>query len=141
MPLMLLATLAGCVERKLTIRTVPDGATVVLNDQEVGKSPVTVPFTWYGDYDVVCRKERFAAERTHVKLDAPWYELPVVDLFSECLVPVTIRDYRERTIELRPESVPSAAELLQRAGEMRDRALAPDGAGPAVRGAASQPGS
>src|SRR3990172_12037515 len=42
--------LAGCVERRLTINTDPQGAKVVLNDQEIGTSPVTVPFHWYGDY-------------------------------------------------------------------------------------------
>ncbi|HQI29243.1 MAG TPA: PEGA domain-containing protein, partial [Sedimentisphaerales bacterium] len=42
--------LTGCVERRLTIYTEPPGAIVTLNDQEIGVSPVTVPFNWYGDY-------------------------------------------------------------------------------------------
>ena len=44
--------LAGCVERRLTIQTKPQGAMVLLNDEEIGRSPVTVPFNWYGDYRV-----------------------------------------------------------------------------------------
>ncbi|MCP4263659.1 MAG: PEGA domain-containing protein, partial [Planctomycetes bacterium] len=42
--------LSGCVERKLTINTEPQGALVILNDEEIGTSPVTVSFEWYGDY-------------------------------------------------------------------------------------------
>ena len=30
---------AGCVQRKLTVRTDPPGALVFLNDQEIGRSP------------------------------------------------------------------------------------------------------
>ena len=48
----ILAALTGCVERQLTINTNPEGALVVLNDEEIGLSPVTVNFNWYGDYCV-----------------------------------------------------------------------------------------
>jgi len=41
--------LTGCVERKLTINTEPAGAMVTLNDEQIGESPVTVTFNWYGD--------------------------------------------------------------------------------------------
>ena len=44
--------LGGCVERKLTINTEPQGAVVFLNDEEIGTSPVTASFEWYGDYNV-----------------------------------------------------------------------------------------
>ena len=49
--------LCGCVERELTINTNPSGAVVLLNDEEIGVSPVTVPFNWYGDYNVTIRKQ------------------------------------------------------------------------------------
>ena len=51
--------LTGCVERELTITTKPQGALVVLNDEEIGTSPVTVPFNWYGDYRVRISKSGF----------------------------------------------------------------------------------
>jgi hypothetical protein len=38
--------LGGCVERELTINTKPEGALVILNDEEIGTSPVTVSFNW-----------------------------------------------------------------------------------------------
>jgi hypothetical protein len=44
--------LAGCLERTITITSDPTGALVHLNDAEVGRTPVTVPFTFYGNYTV-----------------------------------------------------------------------------------------
>ncbi len=117
------AIATGCVERTVTITTEPDNATVYLNDQEVGQTPVTVPFTWYGTYDVICRKDGFTTMQQAVKIDAPWYELPGIDLVSECLTPVTYRDHRAHHFVLEPEKLPTKDELLGRASEFRDKAL------------------
>jgi len=114
----------GCVERTVTIRTEPEGARVFLNDQEVGRSPVKVPFTWYGDYDVVVRQRGYKTLQTHHRLETPWYELPGIDLISECFVPFTIRDDREMPIfRLEPEVLPTPEEVAARADEMRLMAL------------------
>ena len=51
--------LCGCVERRLTINTKPQGAVVALNDEEIGESPVSVNFNWYGDYCVRISKEGY----------------------------------------------------------------------------------
>ncbi len=42
----------GCVQRTITITSDPPHAIVWLNDEEIGRTPVTVPFTFYGKYDV-----------------------------------------------------------------------------------------
>ena len=54
---MTLALLAGCVERTIKITSQPSGALVYLNDEEVGRTPTEVRFTFYGDYSVILRKE------------------------------------------------------------------------------------
>ncbi len=46
------ALLAGCVERLITVHSSPAGALVYLNDEEIGRTPVSVPFKYYGTYDV-----------------------------------------------------------------------------------------
>ena len=43
------AALSGCVERRYTIRTDPPGATVVVNGEEIGPSPASKSFIYYGD--------------------------------------------------------------------------------------------
>lgn len=116
--------LCGCIERTLTIRTEPEGARVYLNDQDVGQSPVTVPFTWYGDYDVVVRKEGYETLRTNHRLHTPWYEMPGVDFFTECLIPFTVRDHHEFPLyALKPRTLPEQDDVVLRAEEMRERAL------------------
>ncbi len=114
---------AGCIERTVTITTVPEGATVHLNDQEVGKSPITLPFTWYGDYDVICRKEGYETLRTRMRLATPWYQLPGIDLITECFVPFTVRDRRAAEFQLDPKTIPSREEILTHAEELKQRAL------------------
>lgn len=49
---------AGCVERVISITSEPSGSLVHLNDEEVGRTPLTVPFTFYGVYDVRLSHEK-----------------------------------------------------------------------------------
>ena len=72
----------GCVERRLTIKTDPSGSIVQLNDEEIGVSPVTVDFNWYGDYKVRIRKEGYETLDTHRKLKAPLHDRFPFDFFA-----------------------------------------------------------
>jgi len=118
-----LAALAGCVERTLTITTTPEGALVWLNDEEVGRTPVTKNFTWYGDYDVMIRKEGYKTLKTHTRIQEPWYQIPPIDFFAECLVPATIRDNRHLEYTLEPAEQTGSDELVERAQQFRERTL------------------
>ena len=95
---MLAAVSGGCVERQLTIKTVPTGGVVSLNDEEIGEAPVTVAFEWYGDYNVRVSKAGYETLKTHRKLDRPWYDLFPFDFFADVLWPGTIRDHYEWTV-------------------------------------------
>lgn len=120
----ILATLAaGCVRRTMTIRTEPAGALVFLNDQEVGRSPASTDFLWYGDYDLILRKEGCETLQTHVKVTEPWYQVPPIDFFAEVLWPWWIHDTHSYDFALAPKEPPDREEVLQRAQETRERAL------------------
>jgi hypothetical protein len=120
---MLLAT-AGCVRRTLTVQTEPEGARVWLNNEEIGTSPVTVDFTWYGDYDVTLRKEGYQTLQTNYAVTAPWYQWPGIDFFAEVLVPLEIHDRRQLPVyTLEPEVLPDPDELVKRADDMRTQAV------------------
>ena len=105
--------LAGCVERKLTINTEPPGARVVLNDQEIGTSPVTVSFNWYGDYWVRISKDGYEMLDTHRKLKAPLHDYPPFDFFAQILYPGRIVDAYEWTFALAPKEYPTREELIE----------------------------
>ena len=113
----------GCVRRSLTINTEPQGALIWLNDEEVGRSPVTVDFLWYGDYDVVARLEGHGTLSTHQEITPPWYELPVIAFVTEVLYPGQIHDAREMHFTLTAEVLPDVEELRARAEEFREQAL------------------
>lgn len=122
--MLLIAPLTACIERTVTIRTDPSDALVFLNDEEVGRSPVTVPFTWYGDYDVLIRKQGYETLKTHQKISAPWHQWPLIDLFTECFIPWTVRDHRHPPAFVLTPAVKSDKEdVLLRAEQMRERAL------------------
>jgi len=114
---------AGCVRRSLTIQTEPAGALVFLNDQEVGRSPVSIDFTWYGDYDLIVRKEGFQTLQTHVPVREPWYQVPPIDFFAEVLWPGNVHDQHTFARTLEPQVLPDREEVVQRAEELRERAL------------------
>ena len=79
--LLTLTAQFGCVRRTVTIHSEPAGALVWLNDEEVGRTPVTTDFLWYGDYDVVVRKDGYQTLVTHAVIPQPWYQWPVLDFF------------------------------------------------------------
>ena len=111
--------LAGCVERKLTINTEPQGATVLLNDEEIGISPVTVSFEWYGDYNVRISKEGYETLKTHRELKGPWYDQFPFDFFA-MLNPKRVVDSYEWTFELAPKVESTPEELIDAAKQLKN---------------------
>lgn len=118
---VLLVAAPGCVERKLTINTNPAGAQVFLNDEEIGVSPVTASFSWYGDYNITIRKQGCVTLQTHRKLDAPWYDLFPFDFVVGVLYPGRIVDSREWSFELAPQKEISRQELIEAAEQVKQK--------------------
>src|SRR5688572_16596719 len=77
--------LPSCIQRTISIDSDPQGAVVYLNDEEVGRTPVTVPFTFYGTYDVRLEKPQYATMQTAREAKGPWWEAPGPDLVVEAL--------------------------------------------------------
>ena len=111
--------LSGCVERKLTINTEPQGALVILNDEEIGTSPVTVSFEWYGDYWVRISKEGYESLNTHRPLKRPLHDRPPFDFFAQIINPNRIVDSYEWTFELVPKQKVNREELIKNAEELK----------------------
>ena len=119
--LIFVIILSGCVERRLTIDTAPQGALVVLNDEEIGESPVSVSFNWYGDYNVRVSKEGFETLKTHRKLQGPWYDKFPFDFFAQILNPKKILDSYEWMFELAPKEQPTRDELIENAENLKEQ--------------------
>jgi hypothetical protein len=129
-PLLAIAlALAGCVERRLTITSEPTGSLATVNSKEVGRTPVTVPFTWYGDYDVLLRydegDQHYQTLKTHYNVTVPWYEFPPLDLFSE-MAPWTYHVDANAHFTMQKATPVSDEQLLKQSDALRERALQGD---------------
>ena len=118
--LLSLLPIGGCVEQTLSIDSNPPNALVYLNDQEVGRTPLTRDFKWYGDYDIQVRQEGYETLSTHQMLAAPAWNWVPFDLVAY-LLPITFKDHKSLTYSLKPvdASKNEPAELVQRAESMR----------------------
>jgi hypothetical protein len=111
---------SGCLERKMTITSAPSGAMVTMSDVEIGRTPVTIPFTWYGDYDIILRLDGYQTLKTHERINPPIQEIPPFDIFCEIL-PWTIKDYRYLDYKMEKAKQPATQELIDRALKLEAR--------------------
>ena len=118
--LIFCGVVCGCVERELTITSEPAGALVYISDDEKGRTPLTIPFTWYGDYDVRLVLAGHETLKTNFNVTPPWYEVPPLDLFSE-LAPWTYHVRRATHYTLEAKKPIDNEELYQRAEDLRAR--------------------
>jgi hypothetical protein len=114
--LLLLSNLTGCVRRRMTVRTSPPGAMVYVDHQNIGTTPVSANFTYYGTRQFEIIKDGYRTEKFLRRFNPPWYEWPGLDFISETLWPYEKRDERIIDVQLSPETdVPT--EALIRSGE------------------------
>ena len=145
MAAVLLPTQSGCVERRMTIRTNPPGALVYVDDYEIGTTPVSTDFTYYGTRKIRIVKDGYETLTVMQPFPTPWYEYPPVDFITENFVPGKIRDQRMIDYQLKPQMIVPTDQLLYRAESLRHNNLVlPAGAvvsQPGVPGPIVQPGT
>lgn len=112
---------SGCVERKLTILTEPTGALITLNDEEIGTSPVTVGFEWYGDYSVRIAKDGFATLQTHQNIPRPIHDRFPFDLLYD-MFSSRIDEYTWN-FKLEPYQQTPKEDLINAAASLQKEAL------------------
>ena len=117
--LLMLVIPAGCLERRVSIESDPPGATVIVNDVELGRTPLEAGFTHYGVYDVRVEKEGFEPLRTTARARTPLHEYPPVDLASTAM-PFTFTTVVPWSFTLTPAPQADAG-LLDRANALRTR--------------------
>jgi hypothetical protein len=109
----------GCVQRRMTIRSNPPGAMVYIDNQEIGTTPVSTGFVYYGTRQFRLVKEGYETLTESRTLPSPWYQFIPLDFVSENLVPGEIRDHHTLDFQLVPQRVVPTEELLGRAELLR----------------------
>jgi hypothetical protein len=120
--LLLLLSATGCVRRRLTVRSVPAGATVYVDDQPVGQTPASTPFTYYGTRKIQLVKDNYETLTVKQRFNPPWYEWPVLEFFSENLWPWEVRDERVVDFQLIPQVIVPTERLLENGQQLREAA-------------------
>jgi len=121
--LLLLAVLfwcqSGCVHRRLTIRSNPVGALVYVDGVEIGRTPVSTPFVYYGTRTIRLELDGYETVEEDHQIRAPWYQVPPLDFVSDNLMMREIQDERALHFNLVPMQVIPRKALMQRADELR----------------------
>src|SRR6476660_1066297 len=119
-----LAQPAGAiVRRRLNVNSLPQGALVYVDNQQIGTTPCSVDFTYSGTREIRLIKPGFETLTVNQPIPAPWYEYTPVDFVSENLVTMKIRDNRTVNYNLAPQLVVPLQELIDRANQLRQDTL------------------
>ena len=136
-PMLLLAAVAaGCVQRRMTIRSNPPGALVYVDDYQLGTTPVSHDFVYYGTRKIRLVKDGYETLTVRQPFPIPWYEYFPLDFVSENLIPWEIRDERVVDLAMAPAAATPPEVVVARAEQAR---LAAGSLPPAMPAAAATP--
>jgi hypothetical protein len=110
---------AGCVQRRLTIRSNPPGALVYIDDYQIGTTPVSTDYVYYGNRKFRVIKDGYETMVVKQWIPPPWYEILPFEFVSENLIPFDIRDHRTLDFKLTPQVIVPTDQLLGRADALR----------------------
>ena len=118
---LIVLLLPGCVQRRLTISSNPPGAIVKVDDVEIGRTPVSTSFIYYGTRKIQIAKAGYETLTVLQPVPAPWYQWPGIDFVSEHFTPGKINDDRLFNYNLEPAVAVPTDQLLKRAQELRQQ--------------------
>lgn len=111
--------LCGCVQRRMTISSNPPGAIVKVDDVEIGRTPVSTSFIYYGTRKIQLSKAGYETLTVLQPVPTPWYQWPGIDFVSEHFAPGKINDDRLFSYNLEPAVAVPTDQLLDRAQQLR----------------------
>jgi hypothetical protein len=109
----------GCVQRRLTIRSNPPGALVMIDNHNIGITPCSTDYTYYGKRNIQLIRDGYETLNDSRWILPPWYEIPPIDFVSENAIPYELRDERIIDYQLMPQKVVPTQQLLGRAENLR----------------------
>ncbi len=110
---------SGCVQRRMTVRSNPPGALLYVDDYEIGATPISTNFVYYGNRKMRLVKDGYETLTVIQPIPAPWYQYPPFDFITENFLPGEIRDQRTIDFQLKPQMVVPTDQLISRAEGMR----------------------
>ena len=124
-PLLLVITVlitlgfTGCVQRRLIVRSQPEGALVTIDNQSAGRTPVPVPYTYAGTREIQLEKDGYKTIKVRERIRPKWYDTFPLSFFSNNLALREIRDERVLDFQMEPRTQVQENQLLDRANDLR----------------------
>lgn len=118
------------MHRRLTIRSDPPGAAVMVDGTEVGYTPASIDYTYYGTREITLTKDGYKTLTTPIKLSTPWYQVFPLEFVTDNFALTKINDRREVTYALTRENLEPTQNVESRADNLRSEALRTDAVGP-----------
>ncbi len=95
-----------------------------MNDQEIGRTPVTRDFIWYGRYEVAVRKDGYDPLKIHTSIYAPWWQWVPFDFFTD-MMPIVDRHAVNYTLKPASTQPTATADLLARSQQLQSKLESP----------------
>ena len=117
----LLPASAGCqsVHRRLTVTSDPPGALVLVDGEELGFTPASMSFDYYGTRRITLIKDGYERETFLAPVEPPLYQVPPFDFLSDNFLPRTVTDRQVVGRRLRPRVIEPTGDVLDRARQLR----------------------
>ena len=113
----------GCVHRRVTINSNPAGALVRIDGKDIGYTPASIDYTWYGTREVQLLKDGYETQTQFIKIGTPWYQRFPLDFISDNFLGTHVRDHRRFDLTMQPKQPDVASDVIQRGRSLRSEAV------------------
>jgi len=122
-PALFFLLLPGCMHRRVTIHSVPEGALLKVDGKDVGYTPAHFDFTWYGTREVQLLLDGYETRTEMIEVKSPWYQKFPLDFISDNFAGRHILDHRQFTFQMRPRQADVSGDVIKRGSALRNEAL------------------
>lgn len=120
---LLLLSQSGCVHRRVTINSNPQGALVRIDGKDVGYTPASLDYTWYGTREVQLLKDGYQTQTRLIRLRTPWYQRFPLDFLTDNFAGRYIRDHRRFDFRMQPKGIDNSSDVIERGRSLRSQAV------------------
>lgn len=109
------------MHRRMTIRSNPPGALVVIDGKERGYTPYSQDFLYYSTHELQLVKPGFETLTTTISPRKPWYQYFPLEFISDNLWPHRVTDRHQFHFQMEPQRIVPEQDLLNRAQGLRSQ--------------------
>ena len=117
--LLAVACCSGCMYRRLTVRSDPPGALVIIDGREAGFTPFTTDFVYYGTREITLVKDGYETQTVLQPFRPPFYQILPLEFFADNLLPFQVTNRHDYLFPLERQQVAPVEHLLDRAEGLR----------------------